>query len=44
MNANWSTTVYGVDDAYFDVRNCDIQSGRKFTESEIRTGAAACII
>ena len=44
MNANWSTTVYGVDDAYFDVRNWDIHSGRKFTESEIHTDAAACII
>jgi putative ABC transport system permease protein len=43
-NANWSTTVYGVDNAYFDVRNWDIQSGREFTDAEIRTGAAVCII
>jgi len=43
-NANWSTTVYGVDNAYFDVRNWDIQSGREFTDSEIHTGAADCII
>ena len=43
-NANWSTTVYGIDNAYFDVRNWDVQSGREFTDSEIRTGAAVCII
>ena len=43
-NANWSTTVYCVDNAYFDVRNWDIQSGREFTDAEIRTGAAVCII
>ena len=43
-NANWSTTVYGVDNAYFDVRNWDVESGREFTDSEIRTGAAVCII
>src|ERR1039457_5314998 len=43
-NANWSTTVYGVDNAYFDVRNWDVRSGREFTAFEIRTGAAVCII
>jgi putative ABC transport system permease protein len=43
-NANWSTTVYGVDNAYFDVRNWDVQSGRVFTDAEIRNGGAVCII
>jgi putative ABC transport system permease protein len=43
-NANWSTTVYGVNNAYFDVRNWTVQSGREFTDAEIRTGAAVCII
>ena len=43
-NANWSTTVYGVDNAYFDVRNWTVESGREFTESEIKTGGASCII
>ncbi len=43
-NANWSTTVYGVDNAYFDVRNWSVQSGREFTDAEIRTGGAVCII
>jgi putative ABC transport system permease protein len=43
-NANWSTTVYGVTNAYFDVRNWSVQSGREFTDAEIRTGGAVCII
>jgi putative ABC transport system permease protein len=43
-NANWSTTVYGVNNAYFDVRDWAVQSGREFTESEIKTGGAVCII
>jgi putative ABC transport system permease protein len=43
-NANWSTTVYGVDNAYFDVRNWAVQSGREFTDAEITTGGAVCII
>jgi putative ABC transport system permease protein len=43
-NANYSTTVYGVNNAYFDVRDWAVQSGREFTESEIKTGGAVCII
>jgi putative ABC transport system permease protein len=43
-NANWSTTVYGVDNAYFDVRNWAVQSGREFTDAELRNGGAVCII
>lgn len=43
-NANWSTTVYGVTNAYFDIRNWGIQSGREFTDSEINNGGAVCII
>jgi len=43
-NANWSTTVYGVNNAYFDVRNWVIQSGREFTDAEIHNGGAVCII
>ncbi len=43
-NANWSTTVYGVNNAYFDVRNWVVQSGREFTDAEIRNGGAVCII
>src|ERR1035441_4484217 len=43
-NANWSTTVYGIDDNYFDVRNWTIDSGREFTDAEMQTGAAVCIV
>jgi len=43
-NANWSTTVYGVNNAYFDVRNWAIQSGREFTDAELHNGGAVCII
>ena len=44
QNANWSTTVYGVDDAYFQVRNWTIDSGREFSDAELRTGAGVCIL
>jgi putative ABC transport system permease protein len=43
-NANWSTNVYGVDNAYFSVRNWTIDSGREFTDNELRTGAAVCML
>jgi len=43
-NANWSTTVYGVDSAYLEVRNWDLDSGRGFTDAELRAGAAVCLI
>jgi putative ABC transport system permease protein len=43
-NANWSTSVYGVENAYFDVRNWNIESGRVFSDAEIRTGGAVCIL
>ena len=43
-NANWSTSVYGVENAYFDVRNWSMESGREFSDAEIRTGGADCIL
>jgi putative ABC transport system permease protein len=43
-NANWSTTIYGVNNAYFDVRNWEVQSGREFTDAEINTGGGVCIL
>jgi len=43
-NANWSTTVYGVDDAYLQVRNWSIEYGRNFTDGEQRAGSAVCLI
>ncbi len=43
-NQNWSTTVTGTETQYFDVTNRTIASGRKFSESEMRSGAAVCVI
>lgn len=43
-NENWSTQVTGSDNQYIKVTNRSIRSGRQFTESELRSGAAVCII
>ena len=43
-NENWSTTVTGIEDGYFDVSNRSLSEGRKFTGSEYRSGRAVCII
>jgi putative ABC transport system permease protein len=43
-NANWSTSVYGIDNAYLQVRNWPVESGREFTESELHTGGAVCLL
>lgn len=43
-NENWTTQVTGTDNKYFQVTNRTIVSGRPFSESEIRNGAAVCII
>ena len=43
-NANWSTQVSGSSNAYFDVRNWKARSGRLFSDSELRSGVAICVI
>lgn len=43
-NANWSTTVTGVDNQFFKVRNWSIQNGRQFVDSELRSGKAVCVV
>ena len=43
-NENWSTQVTGSVNAYFGMSNRKIGSGRLFTESETRAGAAVCVI
>ncbi|OGT20997.1 MAG: multidrug ABC transporter substrate-binding protein [Gammaproteobacteria bacterium RBG_16_57_12] len=43
-NANWSTNVTGTDNEFFVVRNWAMANGRQFTDSELHTGKAACII
>ena len=41
---NWSTTITGTNNDYFDVRDWAIGSGRTFTDNEIRSGKALCIL
>jgi putative ABC transport system permease protein len=43
-NANWSTSVTGTDNEYLRVTNRSIGSGRQFSDSELRAGAAVCIV
>jgi len=43
-NRNWSTTVTGTDNEYFPVGNWDLAKGREFSPSELRAGAAVCIL
>jgi putative ABC transport system permease protein len=43
-NQNWSTTVTGTDNQYFTVTNRSIRTGRQFSESELRAGAAVCVV
>jgi putative ABC transport system permease protein len=43
-NQNWSTQVTGSDNHYFRVTNRSIRLGRQFSDSELRSGAAVCIV
>jgi putative ABC transport system permease protein len=43
-NRNWSTTVNGTDNSYFQVGNWQLAKGREFSLSELRAGAAVCIL
>jgi putative ABC transport system permease protein len=43
-NQNWSTTVTGTTEDYFTTVNRRAQKGRTFTDSEVRMGAAVCLI
>jgi putative ABC transport system permease protein len=43
-NQNWSTTVTGTENQYFTITNRTLGSGRQFTDSELRSGAAVCVI
>ncbi|MBI5041711.1 MAG: ABC transporter permease [Gammaproteobacteria bacterium] len=43
-NRNWSTSITGIDNRYFGVRNWTLASGREFTASELRAGSSVCII
>jgi len=43
-SANWTTSVTGSDDRFFRVRKMRLEAGRTFTESEVRSGAAVCVV
>jgi putative ABC transport system permease protein len=43
-NQNWSTQVTASNSQYLQVTNRSIKSGRLFSDSEVRSGAAVCII
>ena len=43
-NENWSTTVTGTENAFLEVKNWELASGRQFTDSELRAGAAVCLV
>lgn len=43
-NQNHQTTVYGVSSEYFEIRQMTIQSGRMFTEGEIRGLSKVCVL
>ncbi|MGC4049558.1 MAG: ABC transporter permease [Paludibaculum sp.] len=43
-NANWSTTVNGVDNEYLQVRSWTLAGGRPFSDAELASGGAACIL
>ena len=43
-NSNWGTQITGSTDQFLRVRDWQLSSGRNFTESELRSGAAVCIL
>ncbi|HUH42455.1 MAG TPA: ABC transporter permease [Sulfurimonas sp.] len=43
-NQNYSTTIEGTDNDYFIVKDWVFASGRNFTETELRSGKAVCVI
>ncbi len=43
-NQNWTTQVTGSDNQYLKVTNRSVPAGRTFAESELRAGAAVCLM
>jgi putative ABC transport system permease protein len=43
-NASWTTSVNGVTNEFFPVRNWAVQSGRQFLDTELRAGKAVCLL
>ena len=43
-NQNRSTTIYGTTNGFLDARDWPLDSGRSFSEGELRSGKAVCIL
>jgi len=43
-NQNWPTSIYGVNNKYFNIRKYTLGTGRTFTENEIQTYAKVCLV
>ena len=43
-NSNWTTTVSGTTDAYFEARQWAVEKGRLFDDAEERSGRTVCLI
>ncbi|MGD8690031.1 MAG: ABC transporter permease [Gammaproteobacteria bacterium] len=43
-NQNWSTTLYGTTNGFFQVREWPVIEGREFDETEQRAGRLVCIL
>ncbi|MDX9787837.1 MAG: ABC transporter permease [Desulfobacterales bacterium] len=43
-NQNWSTTINGTTNDFLKTRDWPLSAGRAFTEAEMRSGKAVCII
>ncbi|MGD8380113.1 MAG: ABC transporter permease [Gammaproteobacteria bacterium] len=43
-NQNWSTTLYGTSNGFFQVREWPVIEGREFDETEQRAGRLVCIL
>ena len=43
-NQNWPTTIYGVNNKYFNIKKYTIGQGRTFTDIEIQTYAKVCLV
>jgi putative ABC transport system permease protein len=41
---NWSTVIQGTTNAWFETNNWTLADGRLFEETELRAGAAVCVI
>ncbi len=44
LSDNWSTSVTGTTNAYFEVGNWKLAAGRMFTTTELRAGRSVCIV